>query len=179
MDGVPQLLGDQRLVGALGDDPFLLRGWDAGLIEEALELGAAKHDLPQVDPVVEDGLNGGGVPVVGLAPVFALEVVGVVLVEVGLWIEDASLPEDLGHPYIAYAVGEHLEDVPHHVGGGRVYDEVVLVSGIFHDDCVDAPSLNVFDHPLEILARLLGGKKSRSFFRRKKSTQKVLRNGCF
>ncbi len=130
VDGVPQLTSDQRLVGTLGDDPLLLRGGDASLIKEAIELGAAKHELPQIDRVVEDGSDGGGVPVIGLAPVFTLEVVWVILIEVCLGIEDASLPENLGHPHIANAVGEHLEDVPHHIGGGWVYDEVMPVGGV-------------------------------------------------
>ena len=131
VDGVPQLPADQRLVGVLDDDPFFLRGGDAGLIEEALELGASEYELPQVDRVVEDGPDGGGVPVVGLAPVFALEIIGIVLVEVCLRIEEAPLSENLGHPHIAHTVSEHLEDVPHHIGGGWIYDEVVPVGGVF------------------------------------------------
>jgi len=72
VNGVPQFLGDKRFVGTLGDDPFLLRGGDAGLIEEALEFGAPEDRLPQIDPVVEDGPDGGGVPVIGFAPVTEL-----------------------------------------------------------------------------------------------------------
>lgn len=42
-------------------------------------------------------------PVVRLSPVFAFEVVRVMLVEVSLGIEDAPLPEDLGHAHISGA----------------------------------------------------------------------------
>ncbi len=85
VDGVPQLLGNEGFMGALGDDPLLLRGGNAGLIEEALGFRPSENRLSQIDAVVEDGPDGGGMPVVGLAPVFALEVVGIVLVEVRLW----------------------------------------------------------------------------------------------
>ena len=93
VDGIPQFLGDQGLMGVLGDDSFLLWGWDTGFIKEALELGAPKHELPQVDPVVQDGSDGGGVPIIGLAPVSALGAVRIVLIEVCMGIEDAPVSE--------------------------------------------------------------------------------------
>lgn len=63
MDGVPQLPADQRLMDALDDNPLAPRRRDAGLIKEALELGAAKGGLAQIDRVIEDGPDGGGMPV--------------------------------------------------------------------------------------------------------------------
>lgn len=49
-----------------------------------------------------------------------------------LRVQHTPLSEDLGHPHIADAIGKHPEDVPHHIGGGQVYDQVMPVSGALH-----------------------------------------------
>ena len=75
-------------MGVLGDDPLFLRRLYPALIKEALGLAAAKDYLAQIYRVIQNDPNGGGVPVVGLAPVVAvLVVVWVVLIEVCLGIQ--------------------------------------------------------------------------------------------
>ena len=132
MHRVPQHLRDERLMGAGHNDPLFLRRRDAGFIKEALGFCPAKHRLAQVDVVVQNSPDGGGVPVEGLTPVVTVfVVVRIVLVEIGLGIEYAALPQNLRHAHIPDAVREHLEDVPHHIGGGRIDQQMVAVSRIF------------------------------------------------
>ena len=75
-------------MGVLGDDPLLLRRLHPAFIKEALSLAAAEDYLAQIDRVIQNNPNGGGVPVVRLAPVVAVfVVVWVVLIEVCLGIQ--------------------------------------------------------------------------------------------
>ena len=131
MHCVPQLLCDQRLVRVVHYDPLGLVRFHTPFVEEALCLAAAENHLSQIHRVLEDGADGAGVPVKGLAPVVALIVIRIILVEVGLRIENSLFPQDLCHPHIADAVSEHTENVPHHIRCRWVNDQVVTVIGVF------------------------------------------------
>ena len=71
-----------------------------------------------------------GVPVKGLAPVITLIVIRIVLVEVGLRIENSLFPQDLCHPHIADAISEHTKDVPHHIRCRWVNDQVMTAGAV-------------------------------------------------
>lgn len=107
MHCVPQLLCDQRLVRIVHYDPLGLVRFHTPFVEEALCLAAAENHLSQIHWVLEDGADGAGVPVKGLAPVVALIVIRIVLVEVGLRVENSLFPQDLCHPHI-FLTGESM-----------------------------------------------------------------------
>ena len=75
-------------MGVFGDDPFLLRCLHPAFIKEVLGLAAAKDHLAQIERIIQNDPDRGGVPVVGLAPVVAVfVVVRIVLVKVCLRIQ--------------------------------------------------------------------------------------------
>jgi len=59
-------------------------------------------------------------------------VIGIVLIEVCYWVKNFALPQDFCHAYIAAAVREHLENLPHNVGCRRVYNQVMSVVWVFY-----------------------------------------------
>ena len=84
-------------MGALHDDPVFLGYGDSCFIEESFGFRTPKHHLAQIDSVVQNGSDGGGVPVEGLSPVVAVFVViGIVLIEVGLRVQNIALPQVRG-----------------------------------------------------------------------------------
>ncbi|MPM52982.1 hypothetical protein SDC9_99746 [bioreactor metagenome] len=119
-------------MGVLGDHPFLLRGRDSRFIKKALGFCPSKYRLTQINAVIEDRADGGGMPVKRLSPVITvLVVIRIVLIKIRLRVQNTALPQDFCHSHIADAIGKHLEDLTHNVCGRRINDQFVPVVRIF------------------------------------------------
>lgn len=66
-------------------------------------------------------------PVIGFSTVIAFVVIGIVLIEVGYWVQNFPFSRDFRHTYISDTISEQPKNLSHYVGGRRVDNKAVSV----------------------------------------------------
>src|SRR5574344_1143415 len=119
---IPQLLRDYRLVSILDNNPILLRSIDIILFTDGFNSLFTEYNMSEINHIVQQNPHGHGMPVIRLLPIITLVIIRIVLIEIGVGIQNALTAHRLGNPVVTISLASQFKNISYYLCGRFIND---------------------------------------------------------